>query len=137
MGRNAIRGHLTGMGRELWMVGIGCVGTEHMWHYHPGGGGVCAYVQLNDHTEIVSIDRNVTRRRRDVALQEPTWRTKVYGQQGNKILFSLFPQFGFGQAMLRLDSVNYRISALVNEPVMSQGAQKYVLTALRLMTLWN
>ncbi|KAJ8289738.1 hypothetical protein GJAV_G00004720, partial [Gymnothorax javanicus] len=87
----------------------------------PHCGGVCAFVQFNDHTYIVRADRNITRWRRDAAApHDPIWGTNVPAEAklwsvGDKIALSLFPHLGVGKVMLRMETVNYRLSALINE----------------------
>lgn len=109
--------------------------------------GQCAPVHVTDHTFIVTAQvlSALQRVKRSVPEMKPhdsAWGTDVpedfkLWTTGNKVVLALFPQIGVGKALLRIETLDYRMGLFLNASKIINEAQNKELGNLRTMVLQN
>lgn len=105
--------------------------------------GRCALVDLLDGSYVVDAQPAMSRSKRsptdphdsiygsNVPASDKLWST------GQKVILSLFPQLGVAKVMLRLETVNYRMSSFINHTVTALEGLSKEVSDIREMELQN
>lgn len=109
--------------------------------------GQCAPVHVTDHTfivtaQVLSAQQRVKRSVPEMKPHDSVWGTDVpedfkLWTTGNKVVLALFPQIGVGKALLRIETLDYRMGLFLNASKIINEAQNKELGNLRTMVLQN
>ena len=106
-------------------------------------GGVCTLVKVTDHTFLIRPENATEGRQRkkrslqpDFEAHDSKWGSNVPDEfklwsTSNKVVLSLFPQFGVGKLMLRMETLDYRFNSFVNMSIKSTQGTLQELRELR------
>lgn len=99
----------------FWLCG------SNMWPALPQNwSGGCGFVQLANHSYVIRHQNEMSRKKHDLNTpHDSIWGSNVpddfkLWNTADKVILSLFPQFGVGKLILRAETINYRLSTLIS-----------------------